>query len=54
MCGSVGSVCCRPQATFGLAPDLGGLSFYCQAAMADPLLPNGLAFTNGLEVTVCP
>ena len=39
--------------TFGLPPSLAGLTFYCQAAMADPLLPSGFAFTNGLEVTVC-
>ncbi len=41
------------QVSFGLPPSLAGLTFYCQAAMADPLLPSGFAFTNGLEVTVC-
>lgn len=51
---SIGVTSGSGLAMFPLPPALAGQSFYCQAAMADPLLPNALALTNGLEVTVCP
>ena len=49
----VGVVAGKGQVTFGLPLGFAGMTFYCQAAMTDPLLPSGFALTNGLEVTVC-
>ena len=35
-------------------PTLAGVTVYAQGAMADASLPLGLAFTNGLRISVCP
>ena len=35
-------------------PTLAGVTVFAQGAMADATLPLGLAFTNGLQISVCP
>ena len=42
------------QSATKFSRSVSGLTVYAQAGMFDPGQPSGFAFTNGLEVAICP